>query len=604
MKRHTRAVALLASLLVLLLAGCGGGGGGGGAAGPLLTVLTDWTNRGAPNGGLSEKLDLYNANGLLVQELIVNQDQTGVQTTAFNAGQAGAYHLSAQLWSQRDLGGVQTGYFDTEFTANPSATLHIGVGNTPASVAVTPTSATFPVQSSQQFYAVLKDATNNIVYLPQADVIDWSTLGGVASIGTNGIALGTAPGSGSVRASYAPASLLGGATITITPFVPTTSKWTVLVYMNAANDLDQFSTPNIIQMQKVANIPANLRFVVQWKQAPIPGQSPTFASTRRYLIQPSNGSQVVSTIIQDMGPGIDMGDPQTMADFLNWGMTYFPANRYCVIVWNHGNGWSPGRVRHITDMPTRGFSYDDDTGNHIDTWQLGQSLGALQPDILAWDASLMQMIEVAYEARNQVRYVVGSEESPPAQGYPYDTIFAKFRDNPDDTTANLSKAFVDGMLAAYPPSSGFGITQSVLDESKVPAVATATSALADAMIANVGSLNGLIPYVRANAEAYSDAGPPLNRLYRDLYGVCDILNVGGGGNPPAPLAVQTAAQGVQSALQSAIVWEGHNSLSPNSHGLSIDFSSSTDYLANKQVYYVNLAFAQNTHWPNWLAVAP
>ena len=46
----------------------------------------------------------------------------------------------------------------------------------------------------------------------------------------------------------------------------TTTKWPVLVYINAANDLYQFSDLNMNQMEQVAGN-NQVRFVVQWKQS-------------------------------------------------------------------------------------------------------------------------------------------------------------------------------------------------------------------------------------------------------------------------------------------------------------------------------------------------
>ena len=45
-------------------------------------------------------------------------------------------------------------------------------------------------------------------------------------------------------------------------------------------------------------------------------------------------------------------------------------------------------------------------------------------DVLAFDACLMQMAEVAYEVKDLADYVVGSEETEPGPGYPYDPFLA------------------------------------------------------------------------------------------------------------------------------------------------------------------------------------
>ncbi|HEV2474580.1 MAG TPA: hypothetical protein VGS41_18025, partial [Chthonomonadales bacterium] len=75
-------------------------------------------------------------------------------------------------------------------------------------------------------------------------------------------------------------------------------RWTVLVYMNAANDLQPDSLFNIAQMAAVGSDASNLNLVVQWKQANCNlGQgltcgNPSFIGTRRYLITQHSAQQV------------------------------------------------------------------------------------------------------------------------------------------------------------------------------------------------------------------------------------------------------------------------------------------------------------------------
>ena len=594
---RTRFFPFLLPLLVLcLLSGCGGGGGGGAATQAIITITTDWTNHARANGGLSERLQVLDLNGIVQTSAIVTQSTANVQTTALSALPVGRYHLQGQLYSGQNLNGTQVGQIDQWIDLSVNYSESIAVGVVPAKIVVTPATAKVQVQQSQQFYANGVDQVQRAVYLPTANYT-WSVLGSVATIDNTGLALGTAPGSGSVRATYAPSGQVGGATLTVTPITTTTSKWTVMVYLNAANDLDSFSVPNFVQMQKVAQN-ANVRIVVQFKQAFIPGESenPSFIGTRRYLVKPDTVSTTVtSTLIQDMGTGVDMGSPTTLNNFIKWSQQYYPADRYCLIVWNHGNGWRSRSLRNPT--PTRGVSYDDDSGNHIDTWQLQSALTVGAPiDIVAWDASLMQMAEVACEMKTVAKYIVGSEESPPGTGYPYDLVLAKFRDNPDSDTVTLSHAFVDGMINYY-TVAGSHITQSVLDVSQLNNLETAIDGLGAALSANVGSLGTIVPTVRSQAQAY----PPSDviRIYRDLYDVCRLLKSSSG----VPLAVATAATNVQTAIGNCVLYEKHSTDSSGSRGIAIDFSDSGSF-ASVSADYANLNLAKNTSWDSWLTVAP
>lgn len=577
------------AILALLLAGwlCVGCGGGGGAT--ELLYQTDWTNRGRAVTGLSQRVRLYTASNQLVQTLVMNQDANGMQGLTIPVSGSGVYRLYVELYSQRDLLGVRTGVLETLVTLSGRTTFLSAVGEDPTMVKVTPESASVKVQHSRQYYAAGYSGANRAVFV-EDEAFEWSALGGVASVNETGIALGLTPGSGTIRATHSDTGHQGSGLITVDPFQATQTKWTVMVFLNAANDLYTFSTLNVNQMESVAQNP-DVRFIVQWKQSQSVWPSSSFDGTRRYLVKPDTTSSIASELIQDMGPGVDMGQASTLLDFVNWTKTYYPADRYVLVVWNHGNGW---RRKPEDTLPTRAVSYDDETGNAIQTWQLSQAIGNNVLDIIAWDASLMQMLEVAYELQDRAQLIVGSEESPPGEGYPYDLIFGEFRDSPDASTVTLSKAFVDGMLAV-PAYQTRKITQSVLDTSKLPALGASVSELASQLIANVGSIGTEIQTVRTQAKSYS---PTAFRVYRDLYHVCELIEslIGIPG-------IQTAAADVRAKIADAVVWEGHNVNSLNSHGVSIDFSSSGTY-AGVATDYAQLRFAQETMWNEWLSVAP
>jgi hypothetical protein len=206
----------------------------------------------------------------------------------------------------------------------------------------------------------------------------------------------------------------------------------------------------------------------------------------------------------------------------------------------------------------------------------------------------MQMMEVAYEIKDNADFIIGSEESPPAEGLPYDLVFAPFRDTPNSTPKNLSKSFVDGMLAV-PAYNTKKITQSVLDTSKLPALATAISTLGTELMNNVGSLTAAIQTARVNSQAYS---PSSNRVYRDLKDICLRIEAG-----TTNSSVLSATAGVKAAIADAVVWEGHNANSINSAGISIDFSSGSTF-ASASSDYALMKFAIATQWNEYLAIAP
>lgn len=536
----------------------------------------------------SVTVSLYDGLDRSVGQLTLNRS-AGNQITLTGIT-PGNYVVKAIAYSAPNAGGAVVSNLNEWVAIGASTSLTASIGTVPVSATVSSISGNVPLPESRRVYGVLLDASGLPVFT-DTTAFTYQVLGGVGTIDNSGIFQSTTAGSGSIRATHTTSGLVGAAPVTVIGSTPTSSKWTVLVYLNAANDLDIFSEPNVKQMLKVSDNP-DVRFVLQWKQvqnASISSPSPSFVGTKRILL----GTDKQPHLVQDMGTSVDMGDKNTLRNFIAWGQTQYPSARTCLVIWNHGNGWS--RAAHQAAR-TRGISYDADTGNNIQTWDLTYALGPTKLDIIAMDASLMQMLEVLYEMKDSASYIAGSEESPPAAGYPYDVCFKPMHDNPDDTSVNISKGFVDGMVAAYGTSTEANLTQSVVDTGKLPAVATALDTLGTALKANAASLQTAVPAARAASRKYE---PEISgRYYYDLDQICTNLKA----QTTLP-AVTSACDGVKSAIANAVLFNGVNANSANSKGIGIDFSPA-QYYTTYSSDYVLLKLAGATSWPTWLAVAP
>lgn len=572
---------------LLVSAGCGGSGGGGGevCGQPQGTLVyrTDWSEN-AVTGARSQVVELRDPGGTTLRRLVLNRP-FGETVATLGPVPSGLYDLEVRLFDDLDGRGSQFGSILAREEVCGEASVASAIAGTPNRVVITPRRLALEEGQTADLAAHL--AAGSTALFSRPEDFTWSATGAVR-VSENGRLTALAAGSGTVFADHRPTGLRASLRVTVRQGDRTRAKWTVLVFMNAANDLHPFSDLNMNQMERVASNPA-VRFVVQWKQSRSAFPNSSFDGTRRYLVRPDTTDQIASQLVQNLGSGVDMGAPETLRDFLRWGKANYPADRYVLVVWNHGNGW-----RRAPFELGRAVSYDDETGNAIQIWELGRALGEEQFDILAWDASLMQMIEVAYEVRRNARYVVGSQESPPGEGYPYDRIFARFRDNPDAETVDLARAFVEGMLAP-PEYQRRRITQSVIDTRRLEAAAQAFDALAAALLAHRDEISDAVRTARTTAQSYS---PTATRFFRDAVDLIDKLRAEG-----VPPAVDTAAARARSAVLEAVVWEGHNANSPGSRGLSIDFSPG-DVFRGAALDYRLMEFGRDTRWGDWLTVAP
>ncbi|OGS13286.1 MAG: hypothetical protein A2234_03945 [Elusimicrobia bacterium RIFOXYA2_FULL_58_8] len=255
-------------------------------------------------------------------------------------------------------------------------------------------------------------------------------------------------------------------------------EWTVMVYVNAKNNLEKYGLLDVNEMEMVGstdkvNVVAELGRINGYDSS-----DGNWIASRRYLVtKDSNMSKVASPVVQDLGK-VDMGDYRHLIEFANWAKANYPAKRYMLIVWNHGSGWDKnGRVRL-----EKGISYDDETGNHITTPQLGMALKAIgKTDVYGSDACLMQMPEVIYEIKDNVTYVVGSEETEPGDGYTYNDLLGPLVAKPAMGAEELGKLAVNAYANHY---SGQEHTQSLVKAAAMGQFLSLMNEFADAMVAS------------------------------------------------------------------------------------------------------------------------
>jgi len=361
--------------------------------------------------------------------------------------------------------------------------------------------------------------------------------------------------------------------------------WTVLVYMNADNDLEPYGIINFNQMEQVGST-ARVRIIVQFDRSPgYDSSNGNWTGCRRYLVtKDSNPDIINSTLLQDMGE-VDMGSPDTLRDFVRWGQQNYPASHYCLVIWNHGSGWR--MATRLTTTP-RNVSFDDTSGTSIRTVDMPYALAAAtRPiDLLAFDASLMQMLEIAYEIRGSAVVLTGSEESPPGEGYPYDRWLARLLASPGMDARELGTAISQEYVGYFAePGHQYSVTQSVVDLANIQPVAQAADDLAKAVIPHASTDADALRAARQNAQAYAFD------IYKDLLDYARVVNQ----LVPDP-NISAAYSRLQSALSAAVLFEAHTGASvERGHGLSVYVPAPGDYLTR----YENLSFSRD--YPNWAA---
>lgn len=335
--------------------------------------------------------------------------------------------------------------------------------------------------------------------------------------------------------------------------------WTIMIYMDADNDLEYSAITDFSKLAQIGSS-ADVNVVVQLDR--VEGYSEAYGNwtdCKRFHITlgmtPSPENANVS-----LGEA-NMGDPETLEDFIMWSLAQYPAEKYALILWNHG--WLTSICAdssHDWDLLTSSEIHA--TLNEV------LVLTGTQLDVIGFAACFVGSIEMAYEVSEGAKIICASEEVVSSlRGYPYNSILSQLVASPTMNATAFAMVLHD-QFVAFNQGYVFEIyTHSVFNLTKV----------ADELVPEVSNLadqlNRILPthiyeildLIDDTATGYTIAN------WRDLYDFCQILAAS---IPDVETA--DAAENVLNALMNACIAEWHDVNSPDLHGLSIYLPSSID----------------------------
>lgn len=408
------------------------------------------------------------------------------------------------------------------------------------------------------------------------------------------------------------------------PAVPSTSvskevnplpkkKWTVMVYANAKNNLEAAGLLNVNMMEMIGS-DDNINVVVELGR--MNGQEGDYTeegnwtgSKRIYVTKDDNMEQVVSPVVMTT-PQVDMGDSERAVDFVSWAKKMYPADRYLFILWNHGSGFMD------PNTGDKGISFDDETGNYIRTAQIGEILKkAGKVDVLAFDACVMQMAEVASEVKDYADVMVGSEEVTPGVGIPYHMVLSYLADKPDTNAEELGMVMAECFKLFYEQEKE-AVQQSALRLSKMAGFEklmkefTTLAIAADAKQAMAAAKSGAMRFDIVGEE--QDLRKTIS-FYGDLYGLLESLAARLIGGDDKAMALKGKAEEVMRFIDNELIihnaFTGRDRLGrsyADAHGISVYMAparagvSQNAIESNLEGPYSDLIFAKATGWHDFV----
>jgi len=364
-------------------------------------------------------------------------------------------------------------------------------------------------------------------------------------------------------------------------------EWTLLVYLDGNNSLDAEGPATLQQLETIGSTP-DINLVVQWASA-------ATKSTKRLLLQKSTDpSKVTSPVLEEFGT-TDMGDYHTLVDFVGWASVRFPAKHYFLVLWDHGSGWHDTSAVFPSHLD---IGFDDLSGHAISTLQTGVAMAQIAQiighklDLLANDACLMAMVEIANEVSDSVEVYAGSEELEPDSGWPYDKILARWVARPNMSAADLARIIAEEYVGLYQVDGkdSDDATYSAFDLSHIGDLDKSVAALAG----RFSKLSG------AEIQGFQKAVSQTQNFDEG-----DYLDLGDLGSQIASQHLASIPDdlidGIRQAVSSFVIESHGTSRYANATGVSIWIPQDRDSYDHFMPLYRQLKFEAQTSWGTAMA---
>ncbi len=363
------------------------------------------------------------------------------------------------------------------------------------------------------------------------------------------------------------------------PYGDPDTTWTVLLYL-CGTDLESrygFASINIEEICS-ADLGDNVNMVIEtggsgtWQTGGIPNNK-----LARFHVE--NGEMCLN----ETCPSSSMGDAGTLRDFISWGASEYPADRYMLVLWNHGGGSLFGIC--VDEM----YNGDSLSLKEVET---ALAEAKVPFEVAGFDACLMSTLETAEVFQGYAHYMVASEETEPGTGWDYTEWLNYLSDNTGCSGKDLGKTIVDSYMskcAIYGQDSM--ATLSVSDLTKLPELSAAFRNYSGELIMTTQDASDFQGVVQGaeQSESYGERS--------DSDGTYDMVDLGDLMNNTGEILTEYSDD-VLDALEKVVVYESHGTYRSRASGLSVFYPK---YI-NNDIYEAYEDITDNTAYLEYASV--
>lgn len=326
------------------------------------------------------------------------------------------------------------------------------------------------------------------------------------------------------------------------PPAPTSTEWSILIYAAADNDLDVwmgYKAQGMLSDLLGAGAQPGVRVAILYDGADV-------EDSVRYTLE-ADGSWVPEKLGE-----LAMDHPDTLRDFVEWGLTNLPAEQTYLIIADHANGVQGIGLDMTSDADGKAFLTTSELRDAL--WQATQNAGRTI-DLLHFDGCSFGLLENTSIAAGIADYVITSPNTGWGT-FSYDVYrsLAGSAATPRQLAEEIAQQYADE-VARY----GYPYTIAVHEMEKFSAVRQAVDtlgkALVDYVLLDEDAHRTELRELRRGVQTYDSGDYRVDE--RDRY--VDLVDLSRSLQTVEDSAITTAAQAVASKVSEFTFVEYHKS---------------------------------------------
>ncbi len=360
--------------------------------------------------------------------------------------------------------------------------------------------------------------------------------------------------------------------------------WTILIYGNGDNNLTSNLLLDMLEMEHVGS-DENFNIILQ-----ADFDSTYSATLDKFNIPSSSQDHVTRFRIEEShdpdlekfySPAVeilnekDMDDPRVLKEFLDWGITNYPADRYGLILWDHGGQFFGfGGDHQNSQRPAWSGLFTADIKDVLS--ETLQDKGIDKLDFISFDTCLMGGVEILVDFHEFCDVFIANPEIDYGDGWDFKSALGYLKDFPAISTiefAEKENEFWNNHHSIQEADMGYKV-HSIYDMNNY-GIFNATFKNFAEELSKYSSINyGAIPEIRKDSIHYYNSG---SRIRAGAMGETDFIDLGAFSKSLYKTMdgdLKMAAYKLYEAINNLIIFKSVGTSREDAVGLSIYYPTS------------------------------